>query len=173
MFDTDAESIGDTTTHSLGNSEGKKAVELENANDKDAREQPSSRLPLAGASYSKIHIDKRMAFQRKAEDNASSLYPDDLIEEDAEYDPKGDPLRHAKPGFPFLNPGETQEWNEFQQRSLSHLDVEPGSEPETENMSIPQRVSSIGYTDDSPLESMLHKLQAQQAERESNLSGCY
>ena len=105
--------------------------------------------------------------QKKVEDNGSSLYPEDLLEGDeAETEGQGDRLDHAESGYTFLKPGESQEWERFQERSFSPVDVELGSEAELEDAKIPARISSMSHADNLARDSESRRNSVQQSDGE-------
>lgn len=152
MFDTDAESIGDTTTQSIGNSIVKERIQTNRPNDElGTRDYSGKGTPLLESSRSLKNVNNAAAIvdQKGAEDNASSIYPEAYSEDQAyEEEDRGDSIEHTHHGIPFLKPGESQEWKRYLETSatsVSQLDVEVGSQPESEDVKIPERTVSMSH----------------------------
>ena len=145
MFDTDAESFGDTTIQSVRTSDAKDQVQLQRGYSVDSHHRFSKMTPLLEQDRASHVTNNQQATgnQTKGEDNGSSIYPEEYEDGySSEETGAGDRLEYAQVGFPFLKAGETQEWSQFQRTSLSQLPVDLGPDPRLEATNLPQRISS-------------------------------
>ena len=148
MFDTDAESFGDTTMQSLGSSEARDQVQLQNGPIVESRHHFSQMTPVPEQDRTPNVTNNQSTAESevKREDNGSSIYPEEYEDGySSEEAGEGDRLEVAQLGFPFLKPGETQEWSQFQQTSLSQLPIDLGPDPRLEATNLPQRISSASH----------------------------
>ena len=170
-FDTDAESIGDTTNHSLGSPVLSGQPQLRQVPVAEPRHHSGfdKSLPMQDSMSGVLDSLSVSKSQTKMGDNGSSVYPREYEDDQSDEPGRGDHLEDTEAGFSFLKPGESQEWSKFQENPLTQVPFALGSGTHLAASNLPQRSNSIPDSIDQVVHLQPQKQRASQTQGNASI----
>ena len=145
-FDTDAESIGDTTTQSFEKSNIKGLVGVKRELNTVTRPEllkTATRTDFGRSSEDTTSNAVEPPTEKRDEDSGSSFYPKDYVDSEGS-DEEGVPHELNHGGLAFLKGEEQAEWERFNARDFgAALGSANKPKPKSNVVHLPQRNSSI------------------------------